>query len=205
MSSQGPLYSTLVPLGGLQPVGYLEVIIDPAFNLPDIGKITKTPINVFSMSGEQISTDEQDTSNHYLPVEFIMLMPDAEPAFRIVGYEDVDRLNAAMKKTQVVTTSGFLLLTLATLLFALWLFNRFLFIPVGRMVQDMRQIANGKLDLAVNKKGPCWTWITVQFYVSVMMARRFTSTRVPWRCLDIRMMKSAIWSLMTCSPMTSYS
>jgi PAS domain S-box-containing protein len=153
MSSQGPLYSTLVPLGGLQPVGYLEVIIDPVFNLPDIGKITKTPINVFSMSGEQISTDEQDISSHYLPVEFTMLMPDAEPAFRIVGYEDVDRLYAAMKKTQVVTTSGFLLLTLATLLFALWLFNRFLFIPVGRMIQDMKQIANGKLDLAVNKKG----------------------------------------------------
>ena len=30
MSSQGPLYSTLVPLGGLRPIAYLEVIIDPA-------------------------------------------------------------------------------------------------------------------------------------------------------------------------------
>jgi HAMP domain-containing protein len=52
-----------------------------------------------------------------------------------------------------VTTSGFLALTLGTLLFALWLFNRFVFIPVGRMIQDMKQIAHGKLDLAVNKKG----------------------------------------------------
>ncbi|MEA2094128.1 MAG: hypothetical protein U9P11_06160, partial [Pseudomonadota bacterium] len=153
MSSQGPLYSTLVPLGGLRATGYLEVIIDPAFNLPDIGKITKTPISVFSMSGAQISTDEQDSANHYLPVEFTMLMSDHEPAFRIVGYEDVDKLNKSMQKTQLVTTSGFLALTLGTLLFALWLFNRFLFVPLARMVVGMKQIAHGKLDLEVNKKG----------------------------------------------------
>ena len=127
MSSQGPLYSTLLPLGGLRQTGYLEVIINPAFNLPDIGKITKTPISVFSMSGAQLSTDQQDSANHYLPVEFTMLMSDDEPAFRIVGYEDVDKLNQSMQKTQLVTTSGFLALTLGTLLFALWLFNRFLF------------------------------------------------------------------------------
>ena len=153
MSSQGPLYSTLLPLGGLRQIGYLEVIIDPAFNLLGIGKITKTPISVFSMSGAQISTDERNGANHYLPVEFTMLMSDGEPAFRIVGYEDVDKLNRSMGKTQLVTTSGFLALTLGTLLFALWLFNRFLFVPVGRMVQDMKQIADGQLDLTVNKKG----------------------------------------------------
>jgi len=153
MSSQGPLYSTLVPFGGLRPIAYLEIITDPAFNLADIGKISKTPISVFSMSGGKISSDEQDSANHYLPVEFTLLMSDGEPAFRIVGYEDVDKLNQSMKRTQLVTTSGFLALTLGTLLFALWLFNRFLFIPVGRMVQDMKQIANGQLDLAVNKKG----------------------------------------------------
>jgi len=153
MSSQGPLHSTLLPLGGLRPVGYLEVITDPAFNLADIGKISKTPISVFSPSGGQISADAKDSANHYLPVEYTMPMSDGDPAFRIVGYEDVDQLNRSMKRTQLVTTSGFLALTLGALLFALWLFNRFLFIPVGRMVQDMEQIASGKLDLAVNKKG----------------------------------------------------
>ena len=153
MSSQGPLYSTLLPLGGLRQIGYLEVIIDPSFNLPGIGKITKTPISVFSISGAQISTDERGNANQYLPVEFTMRMSDGKPAFRIVGYEDVDKLNRSMKKTQLVTTSGFLALTLGTLLFALWLFNRFLFIPLGRMVQDMKQIADGQLDLTVNKKG----------------------------------------------------
>jgi hypothetical protein len=131
LSAKGPLYSTLVPVGGLRSVGYLEVIIDPAFNLPDIGKITKTPISIFSMEGARISTSKQNDTESYLPVEFTLLTSADEPAFRIVGYEDVGTLRKAMEHTQLVTTGGFLLLTLSTLLFALWLFNRFLFVPLG--------------------------------------------------------------------------
>lgn len=43
VSAHGPLYSTLVPIGGLRLVGYLEIVIDPVFNLPEISKITKRP------------------------------------------------------------------------------------------------------------------------------------------------------------------
>ncbi|MEN8107955.1 MAG: HAMP domain-containing protein [Pseudomonadota bacterium] len=153
LSAKGPLYSTLVPVGGLRSVGYLEVIVDPAFNLPDIGNITKTPISVFSMAGAHININEQNYTDSLLPVEFILLTSAGEPAFRIVGYEDVSRLSNTMEHTQIVTTGGFLLLTLITLLFALWLFSRFLFVPLGQMVQDMKQIAHGKLNLPVNKKG----------------------------------------------------
>ncbi len=153
LSKQGPLYSTLVPLGGLRPVGYLELIIDPAFNLPNIGEITKTPVSVFSMTGQALNDSAQDSTTGYLPVEFTLYSSEGEPAFRIIGYEDVDKLNLAMKQTQLVTTLGFLALTLVTLLFALWLFNRFLFVPVSRMARDMKQMAQGKLDLQVNKKG----------------------------------------------------
>lgn len=153
ISADGPLYSTLVPLGGLRPIGYLEIINNPVFNLPDIGKITKTPVNTYSMSGEQINKDEHDISHGYLPVEFMLHASDGQPAFRIVGYENVDALNREMKQTQIVVISGFLLLSMSTLLFALWLFNRFLFTPVSRMSRDMEQISHGKLDLKVNSKG----------------------------------------------------
>jgi len=153
LSAKGPMYSTLVPVGGLRAVGYLEVIVDPAFNLPDIGNITKTPISVFSMAGAHINIGEQSDTNSLLPVEYILLTSAGEPAFRIVGYEDVSQLSKTMEHTQLVTTGGFLLLTLLTLLFALWLFSRFLFVPLGQMVESMKQMAQGKLNLAVNKKG----------------------------------------------------
>ena len=154
ISPKGPMYSTLVPVGGLRLIGYLEIIVNPVFNLPDIGKITKTPISIFSATGEPITLDEKGTEEgRYLPINFVMHTSDDQPAFRIVGYEDVALLNNEMDKTQFITISGFLVLSLGTLMFALWLFNRFLFIPVRRMIRDMEQMTHGRLDLTVNKKG----------------------------------------------------
>ncbi|MBT8118122.1 MAG: PAS domain S-box protein [Gammaproteobacteria bacterium] len=153
MSEQGPLFSTLVPLGGLRPVGYLEIIVNPVFNLPDIGNITKTPVRIYTLSGDLINTNEQVVTDGHLPVEYILHASDGTPAFKIAGYENIDELSREMDKTQTVTITGFLLLSFGTLLFALWLFHRFLFTPLSRMIADMEQITHGKLELTVNNKG----------------------------------------------------
>jgi PAS domain S-box-containing protein len=153
MSADGPLFSTLVPLGGLRPAGYLEIIVNPVFNLPDIGNITKTPVRIYSMSDELINTNQQEITDGHLPVEFILHASDGTPAFKIAGYENIDELSKEMDKTQTVTITGFLLLSLSTLLFALWLFNKFLFLPVSRMLSDMERITHGNLELTINNKG----------------------------------------------------
>ncbi|MCW9025545.1 MAG: diguanylate cyclase [Gammaproteobacteria bacterium] len=153
ISNYGPLHSTLVPIGGIKIKGYLEIIINPAFNLADISNITQTPVSVFSVTGKKIKVNDKDSISGYLPVEYTLRTPDGEPAFNIVGYEDVDHLNREMDSTQVITTSGFLLLSLFSLLVALLLFNRFLFTPVSNMVMDIKQMANGKLDAKVDIQG----------------------------------------------------
>ena len=153
LSSQGPLLSAVMPLGGLRPAGYLEVVLDPVFNLPDIGKITQTPVSIYNMRGEKINAGQHDHANEYLPVEYILHTSDGVPAFRIVGLEDVAVLNREMKQTQVITITGFLVLSLGTLSLALWLFNRFMLSPLGIMAGNMRTMARGKLDLAVDSKG----------------------------------------------------
>lgn len=154
ISPHGPLYSTLVPIGGLHVGGYLEIVINPAFNLPDIGVITRTPISIFTPDGTPIiEADTQGDPQGDLPIEYRLPATDGTPAFKIVGYENVARLNAQMDRTRAVTVGGFLLLTFGTLAFALWLFNRFLFVPVRRMERDMRQMAAGKLDLTVDRRG----------------------------------------------------
>lgn len=152
-STLGPLYSTLVPVGGLRLTAYLEVVVDPVFNFPDMGKITKTPVNVFSATGRPLSEAAHEDSTRFLPVEFNLLTADGEPAFRIVGYENVETLNAEMEATRTLTISGFLLLSMLTLAFALWLFNRFLFVPVRRMIADMEQIAHGNMGAEVDRTG----------------------------------------------------
>ena len=154
MSPHGPMHSTLVPLGGLHLIAYLEVIVNPAFNLSDIGKITKTPISVYFTNGEPVTVSQIETKNdNYLPIQFTLNTSEGKPAYKIIGYEDVAKLDKEMGETQVVTISGFLVLSLITLIFALWLFNRFLFVPLKRMMRDMEQMTHGRLDLTINKKG----------------------------------------------------
>lgn len=153
LSEKGPLFSVVVPLGGLRSVGYLEVIINPVFNLPDIGKITQTPVSIYAMTGEQINAGAAVHDDEYLPVEYVLHTSDGIPAFRIVGLEDVATLSKEMRQTQVITISAFLALSFCTLLLALWLFNRFMVSPLSIMAVNMREMAKGRLDLAISSKG----------------------------------------------------
>jgi len=152
LSARGPLYSTIVPLGGLRLKGFLEIIIDPAFNLPEIARITGTPVSVYAMDGSPVSTMPVLPDGDYLPVEYVMHASAGEPAYRIVGYEDVATLHSDMSRTQIITVSGFLLLSFASLLLALYLFNRFMLAPVSEMIRTMRRMASGQFNLSVNNR-----------------------------------------------------
>ena len=152
LSSMGPLHSSVVPLGGLRPVGYLEVVVDPVFNMAEIAGITRTPVTIHYMSGELVSATDRGTAGEYLPVEYILHTPDGQPAFRIVGLEDVAQLSEEMTRIRVVTITGFLVLAFCTLLLALWLFSRFMLSPVSAMARNMQDMAQGKLDRVVNNR-----------------------------------------------------
>jgi len=154
MTPEGPLLSSIIPIGGLHLTGYLEIIVNPVFNLSNISNITQTPISIYSSTNESININTKLLEHdRYLPINFILHTSDQQPAFRIVGHENVNKLNSEMNKTQFITISSFLLLSLITLAIALQLFNRFLFAPLNKMVQDMEKIAHGRLDLRIDKKG----------------------------------------------------
>ena len=152
LSSTGPLHSSVVPLGGLRPVGYLEVVVDPLFNMAEIAAITRTPVTIHSMSGELVSSANHGSASEYLPVEYILHTPDGQPAFRIVGLEDVARLSEELARIRLVTITGFLALAFCTLLLALWLFSRFMLSPVSAMARNMQEMAQGKLDRVVSSR-----------------------------------------------------
>ncbi|MCU7844159.1 MAG: PAS domain-containing protein [Candidatus Thiodiazotropha sp. (ex Monitilora ramsayi)] len=152
-SPVGPLFSTLVPVGGLRAVGYLEVVVDPAFNLPDVGRITKTPVKIFDITDTNATAETALEGEKHLPVEYTLHTSSGRPVFKIVGYEDVSVLLQEMGFTQVITTGGFILITLSILLIALWLFHRFLFVPMDRLVDGMRMVADWKRDVHVSQRG----------------------------------------------------
>ena len=143
LSQQGPMHSSVLPLGGLRPVGYLEVVVDPLYNLEGIADITRTPVTIYAMDGEKLASVNQEDENEFLPIEYTLHTSDGLPAYRIVGLENVGLLSEEMTRIRTVSVSGFLAMSIGTLLLALWLFNRFVLSPVSTMTRNMRQMERG--------------------------------------------------------------
>lgn len=148
-----PLHSTLVPFGGLDIKGYLEIVIDPMFNLPKILNMIQLPLNIYSMDGRTLYESFEDTAgdNTRLPIEYILRANDDSPAYRIVAFDTLQALDANMESSHITIISAFLILSTTTILLTLWLFNRFLFRPVNRMASDMKNCT--KMDSCISIDG----------------------------------------------------
>jgi diguanylate cyclase (GGDEF)-like protein len=153
VSQQGPLYSMLLPIGGLQLQGYLELVIDPAASLTRVGEITGMPLSI-SRAGEPITvTDDAIQQSGLLPIEYPLIGDDGKPAFRLVGMEDVRQLNRDMHNNQLTTTAAFITITFLILLLLLVMLNRGIFKPLKQMLQGIERYRGGELDTRIGTSG----------------------------------------------------
>jgi len=150
-----PIYSILLPIGGLHLIGYLEVITKPVFNLTAIETITQKPLSIYRNDGQVLyqSKANYTRDQNSIPVEYTVFGKDQKKAYRLVIQEDVSRLYQDINRTQLVTTVGFLCLTVLSLLMAFFLFRQFLFIPLKRISSEMERVTQGDLDTKVDSRG----------------------------------------------------
>ncbi len=144
ISPTGPLYSLLIPLGGIRMTGYLEVIVNPTFNLAKVATLTQMPLNIYSLDGKlvyQSALNEKSNGGMQLPVEYLLKAENGELAYRMIGLEDVEQFSNDMRRTQTVISIAFLTLTVSALMLALWAFTRFLFRPINHMMNDINRYA----------------------------------------------------------------
>jgi diguanylate cyclase (GGDEF)-like protein len=152
-SSQGPLYSMLLPIGGLKPQGYLEILFDPASALETVGKIISMPLAV-TLANKALPIDENKLENNgQLAVEYMLVGDDNKPAYRLVGIEDVHQFNREMETQQLTTTASFIAITFIILLLILVVFNRGIFMPLRNMMSGIERYRRGDLDSRICPSG----------------------------------------------------
>jgi diguanylate cyclase (GGDEF)-like protein len=152
-SSQGPLYSMLLPIGGLQLEGYLEMVIDPTFSLTQVGTITSMPLSI-SRAGEAAPVINRSTQeSNLLPIEYRLIGDDGQLAYRLVGMEDVHQLNQDMNANQLTTTLAFITITFVMLLLVLLMLNRGIFKPLKRILQGIEHYRGGELETNIQPSG----------------------------------------------------
>lgn len=153
VSTRGPLYSMLLPIGGLHIQGYLEVVLDPTLTLSRVGKISGMPIHVSRAGGLAMVPETGMPQHEKLPIEYLLIGDDGLPAYRLIGMEDVHQLYQDMRNNQLTTTAAFILITFVILLLLLLVLNNGVFTPLKRILQGIERYREGELDTHIKPSG----------------------------------------------------
>ncbi|WP_455212648.1 methyl-accepting chemotaxis protein [Kaarinaea lacus] len=155
-TEQRGYYSSLVPVGGLSVIGYLEIVSSPAFNLREVGGMLKAPITVTHINGD---TDFQDESwqssldSSTLPVSYTFNAANGKPIVKVEVLENVEEFTGKFRSLLWFSSATFAGLIGAGLLFSLWMMGGYVFRPLNKFMLDMEKCSHGDLSVHVNPNG----------------------------------------------------
>lgn len=152
LSPSGPLYSMLLPLGGLKITGYLEVVVNPAFNLPSVANMTRMPLTIYSADGELLYQSPDTSGKQYkkpLNIDYVLRTNSGKTAYRLVSLDDVEQFNLDMARTETIAALSFITLIALSIIAGLRYFNRFLFLPMHTMQNEMERAVKGDFSATV--------------------------------------------------------
>lgn len=148
------LYSLLAPIGGLRISGYVEVVLDPVYNLTGISAMTKLPIRIVTLNEQPLfaSPSLNDIkASEMLQVEYLLRDDRGQTLYRVLAYENTSNFYTDLQATQSNSTVTVIVVILAVLLLALYLLNRLLFIPVNNLINGVQSCMDGKLETSTIK------------------------------------------------------
>jgi methyl-accepting chemotaxis protein len=154
-SAGGPAFSALVPVGGLSPIGYLEVVVNPGYSLRAVAGMVESPISITTIDGAVLhqSQDWDYDPGTDLKADYIFTADDGSPVLRLSMLEDVEQLYADIDATGWMNMAASSAITIFGVILALFLFTHLLFRPVSGLVDNLRECAEGDLTVQVNTRG----------------------------------------------------
>lgn len=145
------LSSTLVPIGGLRPFGYLAVIADPVPQLMGISAEMHSPMEVRLANGTVLqragSRPEPTQGAGWTTASQVMLTPTGQRAFSVHVRKNGGELAALLAQTRLTLTVGSIGLTLLAVLIALLILRRTLLAPLSRLTDQVRRITDSREHL----------------------------------------------------------
>jgi len=144
-------YSTLVPVGGLIPKGYLQIVANPIHNLSKIDKRLNSPIKISSNNVEKIykseSWPENNKMEHALLAGHELYSDNHEYLFTITAAHDISELNIRLNKTRSFLILIALLITIASVFISFIILRKSTTKPVHNLLLQLRRIRKNKDNL----------------------------------------------------------
>lgn len=147
-----PRYSIVRLVGKAAGRGYLELRFDPAHALQTVTNLSGLPVRINTLNGTPLyeSPDWQEPTDAIHEVALLVKPGDAPPLVQLAALDDLTGLYQASRGERDSTTGIFVALLAIALLVVIVLLDRFLFRPLGAMLEDMQRVAQGDTSVQVD-------------------------------------------------------
>ncbi len=151
-----PLYSTLVPMGGLKLLGYAEIVTSPIHQFRSLSQTVGLPIRIKANGDKEVlkagDWKQADSKNH-APVSYTAQTVLSQPVFAVEALEDFSSLNAEVQNVQIKILVIYAALIVVGIFSTLWILRLALFVPIAETVKAMQRVADGDLTVTLATKG----------------------------------------------------
>lgn len=136
-----PYQSVIVPIGGLRPHGYLEIVTDPTHSLKPIETAISMPLQITRANGELVHQSagwpKSGALSRMLVAKNELTTVSGQPVVVMAVANDMHALHEELQATRygVVIVTG--ITTLVVVLLALWLLQRTAVGPLNALKQHM--------------------------------------------------------------------
>jgi diguanylate cyclase (GGDEF)-like protein len=135
-----PYHAAVVPVGGLVPTGYLQIVDNPLNVLSHIDSRLKMPVQIRGMDGELLySSPAWSAGEHSVRSGFDLTTNNARPALHILASRNADALILQISRTNHRLLLMVILVLLSTLALALLLVNYSVFKPLQSLRDRLRR------------------------------------------------------------------
>lgn len=146
-AGDAPLYSLIVPVGGLALRGYLEVVADPAYSLESLEKTLGMPLRLSGIAGQELYRSATWPADGGLQSRLAVDYPVHDSADRVVLHatllSDVSGLRAQLDATRRNILLTACLVTLLVALGVFWVLRRTALEPIAQLVQRLQHYQHG--------------------------------------------------------------
>jgi len=139
-----PVFAVIVPYGGLNPEGYIQVITDLAYGLQKIEQSLAMPIQMNSLNGQLIYQSKDwsliSDNKNYLNIDLPILSENNEPIMTISLKSDMRAFNKELTEQRSRVMSLALVTTALTVFFVLLVLRRSTIPPLAKIHDVLEKI-----------------------------------------------------------------
>jgi len=142
-----PYLAVIVPIGGIVPTGYLQVVVDPIPVLSTIDSVLNMPVTLHLVDGTEIYSTQnrqEHSSQNAVVSDFMLYTNDSYPALRITARRQADVLVEKLDRTNTRLIAVVFIIILLTVAMALWFVKYSVFKPLKELSHQLRRGCLGR-------------------------------------------------------------